>query len=189
MTEPPPVDHAQGAATAWTRLIGVLKLASAAFLGSVGLALVSVVRDHEGVAASLLHTAARIHLDPDNRLVHAGLVQLAGMTRTRLELLAAGAFFYALLHLVEGTGLVLGRRWAEYFTVIVTGSLLPLEVYEIARHPDVLRVGVFAANLAILVYLVRQVRGRLAVEPARASSPPLIAPPSSVAVPPATSSD
>jgi uncharacterized membrane protein (DUF2068 family) len=162
-------------ATAWTRFIGLLKLASAAVLGSTGVALVRLVRGHDSVLAALLHTAARLHLDPENRLIHAALVELAGMSHTRLELLAAGAFVYAFLHTVEGVGLALGYRWAEYVTVIVTGSLLPLEVFEIARRPDFLRLGIFAANLAILIYLVRQVRK--GPEEESDHSAPLIPPP------------
>jgi uncharacterized membrane protein (DUF2068 family) len=71
-----------------------------------------------------------------------------------------GTFFYALLHLVEGTGLVLRRRWAEYLTVVATGSLLPLEFYEIARKFSVLRVGVLAINLAIVAYVIARLRRR-----------------------------
>ena len=50
-------------------------------------------------------------------------------------------------------GLLLRQR-AEYLTVIATGLLLPLEVYEIARRPNALRVAVLLANLAILAYLI-----------------------------------
>ena len=134
----------------------LLPLASAAVLASAGVGLVRITHGHNGLVAELLRTAARLHLDPDNRLVHAALVDLAGLGRTRLELLAAGAFVYAVLHVVEGTGLLLGRRWAEWFTVLMTSSLLPLELFEIARGPDLLRLGIFAANLAILLYLLRQ---------------------------------
>ena len=71
-----------------------------------------------------------------------------------------GTFFYALLHLVEGTGLVTRRRWAEYLTVVATGSLLPFEVYEIARKFSVIRAGILAVNLAIVAYVIARLRQR-----------------------------
>jgi len=67
----------------------------------------------------------------------------------RLEALSAGMFVYAGMFLVEGVGLMLGRRWAEYFTVVVTASFVPLEIYEIVRPPTAIRVAALLVNLAI----------------------------------------
>jgi uncharacterized membrane protein (DUF2068 family) len=65
---------------------------------------------------------------------------------------------YAGVLLTEGVGLWLRQRWAEYFTVIVTASFVPLELYEIVRHVTVTRVIVLAVNLAIVGYLVARLR-------------------------------
>jgi uncharacterized membrane protein (DUF2068 family) len=46
------------------------------------------------------------------------------------------------------------KKWAEYVTVTITGSLIPFEIYEIARHVSPIRIGVLAANVAVVVYLV-----------------------------------
>ena len=35
---------------------------------------------------------------------------------------------YALVFAVEGVGLLMARRWAEWLTVIVTASFIPLEI-------------------------------------------------------------
>lgn len=50
------------------------------------------------------------------------------------------------------------KPWAEWFTTIITGSLLPLEVFEIHRHPTIVKVIVFLLNTAIVVYLVFKIR-------------------------------
>jgi uncharacterized membrane protein (DUF2068 family) len=60
--------------------------------------------------------------------------------------------------LTEGVGLALRKTWAEYLTIISTASLLPLEVYEIAKRADAARIVVLLANIAIVVYLVMEVR-------------------------------
>ncbi len=41
---------------------------------------------------------------------------------------------YAALHATEGVGLLLRKRWAEYFTVIMTAIPLPYEVYLLVHH-------------------------------------------------------
>jgi uncharacterized membrane protein (DUF2068 family) len=77
-----------------------------------------------------------------------------------LRELSAGTFFYAALLGIEGIGLLLRKRWAEYFTIITTGALLPLEGYELARHVTMVKVIVLLVNAAIVWYLVVQVRAR-----------------------------
>ncbi|HMB02871.1 MAG TPA: DUF2127 domain-containing protein [Isosphaeraceae bacterium] len=134
------------------RIIGGLKLASALLLGAAGFGIFRLLNKDLGEA--LEHVASRLHLDPESRLVHEAIYRLAGIDRAHLKAIGAGTFFYAFLETVEGVGLLLQRRWAEYLTIIATGLLLPLEVYEIARKANAVRVAVLLANLAILVYLI-----------------------------------
>ncbi len=76
----------------------------------------------------------------------------------RLELLGFVAIAYAALFLVEGTGLWLAKRWAEYFTIIATGSLLPFEIYELARRTTAPRIVALVLNVLVVIYLVWHVR-------------------------------
>ena len=55
-------------------------------------------------------------------------------------------------------GLLLRRRWAEYFTVIVTGSLIPLEVYELWRRVTPARLMLVGVNVAVVWYLIAVLR-------------------------------
>ena len=55
----------------------------------------------------------------------------------------------------SGIGLLLRKRWAEYFTVLITGSFIPFELYEIAQgghSPS--KLAVTLINVAIVVYLI-----------------------------------
>jgi uncharacterized membrane protein (DUF2068 family) len=70
---------------------------------------------------------------------------------------SVGTFVYAGLLLTEGTGLSLRKRWAEYFTIITTAGLIPLEAYEIHRHVTAITV-VLLINVAIVIYLIVRVR-------------------------------
>jgi len=76
----------------------------------------------------------------------------------RLHALAAGAFLYAIVFLVEGFGLARARRWAMYLTVAVTTSLLPIEVVALWYRWTLLRVGTLVLNIAVVVYLLLQLR-------------------------------
>jgi uncharacterized membrane protein (DUF2068 family) len=76
----------------------------------------------------------------------------------KLKALSVGTFFYSGLFLTEGTGLALRKRWAEYLTIVSTASLLPIEIYELVKQVSALKIIVLLANIAIVVYLVIEVR-------------------------------
>jgi uncharacterized membrane protein (DUF2068 family) len=84
-------------------------------------------------------------------LVH--LLQSMGPARVA----AAGfvALGYAAIFATEGIGLWMRRHWAEWFTVIATGSLVPIEVYECIVRFGWLKVAVLVANVLIVIYLVK----------------------------------
>jgi uncharacterized membrane protein (DUF2068 family) len=67
-------------------------------------------------------------------------------------------FAYSALFLVEGTGLFLQKRWAEYFTIISTSSLIPFEIYELVKNPSLLKCGALVINVAIASFLFVKVR-------------------------------
>jgi uncharacterized membrane protein (DUF2068 family) len=134
------------------RVVGAMKLASGLVLGAAAFGLYRLLnRDLGGVVD---RSAARLHLDPENRLVHEVIHLVSGIDRSHLAALSAGTFFYAALHLIEGTGLLLRRRWAEYLTVVATGLLLPLEIYELVSKASLVRLGVLLVNMAIVAYLI-----------------------------------
>jgi uncharacterized membrane protein (DUF2068 family) len=84
-----------------------------------------------------------------------GLIQHAlTLSSSSISLLAAGLAVYALIEAVEGTGLWLAKRWGEYFAMVVTSLGLPYEIYDMTAKITVTRVGLFAVNLALVLYLV-----------------------------------
>ena len=61
-----------------------------------------------------------------------------------------GTLLFAGLFTTEGLGLLLRKRWAEYFTIVTTGGLIPLEIYELWRHFTVAKTGVALVNILIV---------------------------------------
>lgn len=104
------------------------------------------------------HLVDSFRVDPDNRFIHALLEKAQLLDAKQLKALSIGSFFYAAIVITEGTGLALRKRWAEYFTIIVTASFLPLEIYELAHRVTGMKIVILVINLAIVGYLIARVR-------------------------------
>jgi uncharacterized membrane protein (DUF2068 family) len=102
-------------------------------------------------------------LDPGNRFVDATLARASNLSPEQIKKLGLGSFLYAALFLTEGTGLWLLKRWGEWLTVIITGSLVPVEIYEIYRHPSEVKVAVLVVNVGVVGYLIHHIRSKDAV--------------------------
>lgn len=135
-------------------IIAIFKLTKAALLLAVAIGAISLL--HKDVAEVLTYRIGELGVDPQHRYIKR-LITFAGFaTPHRVALVSIGSFFYAALFATEGIGLLLHQRWAEYFTVIVTASFLPLEFYELSRHPTIFKMLVIVANIAVVVYLIWQ---------------------------------
>jgi uncharacterized membrane protein (DUF2068 family) len=138
--------------------IGIFKLVKGLLLVATGVGALSLL--HKDVAETVSHWLQLLRVDPNSEFFHGVISRLFSITPKRLEEIGAGTFFYAALLLTEGVGLLLQKGWAEYFTVITTAALIPLEIYELAKRFTMTRVGILAINLAIVVYLIWRIRDR-----------------------------
>ncbi|ODU00974.1 MAG: hypothetical protein ABS79_02465 [Planctomycetes bacterium SCN 63-9] len=134
------------------KVIGAFKLASGVVLLALGFGLFRLVDHNHGEGWDRL--IRLLQLDAHSRLFRSAIEAISGIDRAHLHVIEAGTFFYAILHLIEGFGLVFERDWAGYVVIVITGSLIPFELYEVAREPSMIRAGVLFLNAAILVYLV-----------------------------------
>lgn len=115
---------------------------------------------HKNVAAHAESWLDFFRVDTDNKLVGALLWRLTLIHTHELYLLAALSTFYAALFGVEGVGLLLKQRWAEYLTLVATGLFIPLEIYELWKQPSVAKAVVLGVNAAIVGYLAVVIRRR-----------------------------
>ncbi|MHB8500672.1 MAG: DUF2127 domain-containing protein [Candidatus Acidiferrales bacterium] len=137
-------------------LIAAFKLLKGAVLLAVGIGALRLL--HKDVAGLVDHWVNAFRVDPHNRYIHWLLAKLPMVDDRKLKELSVGTFIYSAIFLTEGTGLAFHKRWAEYFTTITTASFLPLEVYELFRHATVAKGVALLINLAVVVYLVRELR-------------------------------
>ncbi|MGI8770353.1 MAG: DUF2127 domain-containing protein [Acidobacteriaceae bacterium] len=133
-------------------IIGVFKLLKGLLFVSLGFGIIHLV--HQDVGDLLLRAALALRLDPESHFVNLALEKIQELSPHRIRLIGIGFFLYAVLDFIEGTGLVLEKTWAEYFTLILTASFLPLEVFEILHHFTWVKVAVTLINVLVLVYLI-----------------------------------
>jgi|ERR1700686_2106795 len=138
------------------RFIAAFKLLKGLALLALGIGALNLL--HRDVQAIVVHWINVFQVDPHGRYMQELLAKLSILDDRRLKELSAGTFIYSALFLIEGIGLALGKRWAEYLTIVSTASLLPLELYELAKHASIGKGLALAINLAVVVYLVLELR-------------------------------
>jgi len=138
------------------QLIAAFKLLKGFALLAVGIGALKLV--HKDVAALVEHWINVFQVDPHNHFIDKLLEKLAVLDDRRLKELSVGTFLYAAIFFTEGIGLALLKRWAEYFTIITTASLLPIEIYELVKRASLGRGFALLINLAVVAYLVRELR-------------------------------
>jgi uncharacterized membrane protein (DUF2068 family) len=133
-------------------LIGLFKLSKAALSIALGVGALKLL--HRDVAAVVLHIADALKIDPESHFMGLIMNKAGLIGTTQLREFSVLTFGYATLCLIEGTGLVLEKRWAEYFTVTLTALALPWECWELHKEFTPLRIALLIVNLLVLVYLI-----------------------------------
>lgn len=137
-------------------VIAAFKLLKGFALVAAGIGALNLL--HKDVAAIAEHWINAFQVDPHNHYVDWLLTKLSIIDDRRLKEFSIGTFIYAAIFLTEGTGLAFRKRWAEYFTIVTTASFLPLELYELFRHATFAKCMALLINIAVVVYLVWELR-------------------------------
>ena len=96
----------------------------------------------------------------EHEIITRVLEWLSGLSESKIHALRFVTLSYAAVFAVEGVGLWMRKRWAEWLTTIITASLIPLELWEFASRPNLGKAAVVIANAAIVAYLVWHVRAK-----------------------------
>jgi hypothetical protein len=138
------------------RLIAVYKIAKVLLLlgASYG---VFRLRD-ASILSRVYQWASTLPSGLEHDVVKQGLGWFSGLSSRRIDQLGLGTLFYATIFAVEGVGLWMRRRWAEWLTILITASLIPLEIWELLHRPTWGKATLLIANTAIVWYLIIQLR-------------------------------
>lgn len=142
----------------WLVVIGFFKFVKGVFFVLVGVGVLRLV--HRDLADVLFRLALALRIDPESHLVNLVLERAQSLTPHRLRWISFAVFFDAGLDFIEGTGLVLRKTWAEYFTLILTAAFLPWEGFEIARHVTIAKICLTLLNVVVVLYLAYVLKQR-----------------------------
>jgi uncharacterized membrane protein (DUF2068 family) len=136
----------------WLQVIIVLKVVKAIVLIALGVTAFALAKSD--LYAKGEYVVSWFGIDQGRRSIVDILTTLIGMTPHRVMWIGAGSLLYACVFAVEGWFLHLRKAWAEWFTVGVTTSLIPFEIYELVHQVTVGKVITLVVNIAIVIYLV-----------------------------------
>jgi len=140
------------------RTIALYKLLKVLFLLA---AAYGELRLHDAsLSAKLITWAEARPSGLEHEVVTWVLQWFSGLSPSKIHALRFVTLTYAAVFAVEGVGLWMQRRWAEWLTTIITASLIPLEVWEFLHRPNLGKAAVVIANTAIVAYLVWHVRSK-----------------------------
>lgn len=137
----------------WIRIIAVYKAAKTIVL--ILVAVTAFQLDRSENFSHLVHWLEHLSLSDSDGLRWRLVEKLQSMGPSKFVAVGVVALAYAAIFATEGIGLWLQKHWAEWFTVIATGSLVPVEIYEAVHKFSWLKGAALIANVAIVVYLVR----------------------------------
>ena len=136
--------------------MGLLFIAGYAFLKSllflvVGIGAIHFL--HKDISDQLLEWVHELRVDPTSHVINTLVEHASSITHTQLRDFSIVVFIYAGLNMLEAVGLYLEKVWAEYLTLIITGSFLPLELFELVHRQTIFRACLLVANLLVFIYL------------------------------------
>jgi uncharacterized membrane protein (DUF2068 family) len=129
----------------------------------VGIALIA--NPHHNWGRTVANFARDLGLNPRSNGLEKIIHKLHTISSDRYALYGIIALAYGALEATEGYGLWKRRRWAEYLTVLATSLLFIPEIWEIANSTTPLKVGALLVNIAIVAYLIFQLRNGRHSEP------------------------
>jgi uncharacterized membrane protein (DUF2068 family) len=138
------------------RIIAIYKLVKVLLL--LALAYGEVRLHDASLAAKLLTWASARPLGLERQVVTQLLTWFSGISVSGIHTLRLVTLCYAAVFAIEGVGLWMRKRWAEWMTTIITASLIPFELWELFYRPNVGKLLVLLANTAIVVILIWHVR-------------------------------
>jgi uncharacterized membrane protein (DUF2068 family) len=137
----------------WLILIAAFKLSQALLFIAVGVGALRLV--HKDLGDMLLRLVHHLHFNPESRIVDFVLDRAAIVNDRLLRRFSVGLFAYAAVGMTEGIGLYLEKAWAEYLTILITGSFLPWEIFEVIRRATLMRSGLLVVNILVFIYLFK----------------------------------
>jgi uncharacterized membrane protein (DUF2068 family) len=133
-------------------LIAAYKLLGALLFIAIGVGALRLL--HRDIDDVVWRMIGDFKMNPESRLVNFIFEKAELLNDPILKRIGLAAFCYAAVGILEAIGLYLEKTWGEFLTLVITASFLPFEVHELMRRLTWMRVGLFVANILVLLYLI-----------------------------------
>lgn len=140
------------------RTVAALEAAKGAVVLLAGFGLFALL--HQNVQAFAEALVRHAHLNPASHTPRVFIAYASRLDDAQLLQLAAAAFSYAALRMVEAYGLWHGRAWGEVLAAASGAIYVPFELEELVRRPGLLSAGLLAVNLGIVAFMLCSLKRR-----------------------------
>ena len=137
-------------------LIGAGKIFYGLLLLGVGVGVFNLIG--KNLSVELWQWTEYWNIDFHNHYIQFLFRKANEMDGHKLLFLATMTFGYAALFFIEGIGLILGKYWAKWLVILVTGSFIPGELYHLVRQFDWVDFVLLLLNLACVIYLIWRIK-------------------------------
>lgn len=150
------MDAALNVGTSKARAAGLytviaFKFGKALLLMGLGLGIFSLLgEDLRGQFERLLRFFRQ---DPEQEFWMAVAAQLQHITPTSIGWIASSTLLYSLLLFTESIGLMRRAGWAVWVAIGETAFFIPIEVFQLLRHPRTEVVVILVVNICVVWYL------------------------------------
>ena len=132
--------------------IAIFRLTKAVILIAAGFGVLRLL--HPDVARRVVAWIGSLPLGGRHDVIRRVMAMVTHLSPEHAGLIATALFAYAALFIVEGTGLLMLKTWAEWLTFIATTSFIPFEVVEVVHRSTPLRWAIIVINVVIAAYLL-----------------------------------
>jgi uncharacterized membrane protein (DUF2068 family) len=134
------------------RTVAVFEASKGMIILLAGFTLLNLV--HSDLQTLAEHLVRHLHMNPARHYPRIFMEAIAGISNSRIRLLAGFAFLYSVIRFVEAYGLWHLKAWAEWFAILSGAIYLPVEIIGLFRHATIIKGSVFFINLIIILYLI-----------------------------------
>ena len=133
------------------KIIVAYKAALFLLLSLTSLILLLALKNH----ARLIAFSESYILESKVSLIEASVEKMLTQQPNTIRYSGIVAGVYAVVTAVEAVGLWYQKVWAEILVLLLVGSSIPLEIYELVKGVTLLKSAVFIVNVAIFLYLLQ----------------------------------
>lgn len=108
---------------------------------------------HKDLLKVAEHMLRTFHIAPDRHAAMAFMHFAEKINGRDLRVVLLLVLVYAAIRFTEAAGLWLEKEWAEWFALISGAIYVPLEIEELARHPNLTKWTILSINLLIVLYM------------------------------------